>query len=349
MDLVLSDMAPNMTGDRQLSSRQRLMPLVSVTAQLLSSQSCCAGPEQPPSTPPMRFWIASILLLFAASPLAAQTTALAVNSDAAENPDRLLRVDLGNGQSTVVANFASPLSGSNAILGDIEGLAFDASGTLYAIDDDTKTLLTINPTTGSGQIISNGNLRIGNTRLPAAPQDPSITFTCDGDLLLSTGVGRSLFRVNPGNAQTELVGTAGSLGVEITDLAASIQGVYGLGVDSLYRIDTSRGTAQQIGSYGGISFPIGGGMAFDSSGQLWAVADRGPNTPSALYRIDHNTGRATAVGLTAAGIESLAIGPAPCAPAGPVGVPVPLGGIWSLPLFGLLLLAGIGALRFSRA
>lgn len=298
----------------------------------------------------MRLWIASILLILAASPLAAQPTALAVNSDAAENPDRLLRIDLGNGQSTVVANFATPLSGSSAILGDIEGLTFDASGTLYAIDDDTKTLLTINPVTGSGQIIANGNLRIGNTRLPAAPQDPSIAFSCDGELLLSTGVGRSLFRVNPSNAQTELIGSTGGLGAEITDLAASIQGLYGLGVESLYRIDSSRGTAQAIGSYGGgISFPIGGGLAFDSSGQLWAVADRGPNTPSMLYRIDHNTGRATAAGMTAAGIESLAIGPAPCAPAGPVGVPVPLGGRWSLPLFGLLLLIGAGALRFSRA
>ncbi len=298
----------------------------------------------------MRLWTLAIALLLVASPLAAQPMVFAVNSDAAENPDRLLRVDLGNGQTSVIANFATPLSGNAATLGDIEGLAFDGSGTLYAIDDDTKTLLTINPTTGSGQIIANGNLRIGNTRLPAAPQDPGITFTCDGEMLLVTGVGRSLFRVNPANAQTDLIGTAGSLGVEITDLAASIQGIFGLGVEGLYRIDSSRGTAQLVGNYGtGISFPVGGGLAFDSNGQLWAIADRGPIMPSAIYRIDRNTGRATAAGTTSPGIESLAIGPAPCAPAEPVGIPVPLGGFWSLPLIGLLLVLGVGALRFSRA
>lgn len=289
-------------------------------------------------------------LLLMASPLAAQPLALAVNSDAAENPDRLLRIDLSSGQASVVANFATPVSGSTAVLGDIEGLAFDANGTLYAIDDDTKTLLTINPVTGSGQLIANGALRIGNTRLPAAPQDPSITFTCEGEMLLATGVGRSLFRVNPSNAQTELIGTAGALGVEITDIAASIQGVFGLGVDGLYRIDAARGTAQLIGQYGaGITIPLGGGLAFDGEGQLWAVADRGPSLPSALYRLDRNTGRATLAGTTTPGIESLAIGPAPCAPAGPVGVPVPLGGRWSLPLIALMLIVGLGTLRFSRA
>lgn len=298
----------------------------------------------------MRLWSLATVLLLAASPLAAQPMAFAVNSDAADAPDRLLRVDLGNGQSSVLANFATQQTGSAAVLGDIEGLSFDANGSLFAIDDDTKTLFTINPSTGSAQLIANGNLRIGNTRLPAAPQDPSITFSCDGELLLAAGITRSLFRLNPATGQTELIGAAGSLGVEITDLAASIHGVFGLGVDGLHRIDPTRATATLIGSYGsGISFATGGGLAIDSEGQLWAIADRGPTQPSALYRIDRNSGRATAAGTAAPGIESLAIGPAPCAPAAPVGVPVPLGGLWTLPLIGLLLLAGATALRFSRA
>lgn len=297
----------------------------------------------------MRLWILVIALLFAASPLAAQPLAFAVSSDAAENPDRLQRVDLGSGQASVIANFATQQSGSSTF-GDIEGLTFDASGTLYAVDDDTKTLFTINPATGSAQLIANGTLRIGNTRLPAAPQDPGITFTCDGELLLTTGITRSMYRVNPATGQADLLGAVGGLGAEITDLAAAIHGVYGLGVDGLFRIDATRGTATLIGNYGaGVSFASGGGLAFDADGQLWAVADRGPAAASALYRIDRNTGRATAAGSTVPGVESLAIGPAPCAPAGPVGVPVPLGGAWSLGLLGLLLVAGLSAGRFSRA
>lgn len=296
----------------------------------------------------MRFWSLVIALLLAAGPLAAQPMALAVNSDAAEAPDRLQRVDLSTGQATLVANFASQ-PGGNTTFGDIEGLSYDAGGVLYAIDDDTKTLFTVNPTTGSAQLIANGALRIGNTRLPAAPQDPGITFSCDGELLLATGITRSLYRVNPGTGQADLIGSVGSLGAEITDLASAIHGVYGLGADGLYRIDPSRGTAALIGSYGGgVSFASGGGLAFDGEGQLWAVADRGPSTPSALFRIDRLTGRASAAGTTLPGIESLAIGPAPCAPAGPVGVPVPVGGLWSLLLTGLLLAAGLGAGRFSR-
>lgn len=297
----------------------------------------------------MRFWSLAIALMLAAGPLAAQPLAFAVNSDAAENPDRLQRVDLSSGQASVLANFATQPGGSTTF-GDIEGLSFDAGGTLYAIDDDTKTLFTINPATGSAQLIANGNLRIGNTRLPAAPQDPGITFSCDGDLLLATGITRSLFRINPGTGQTDPIGNAGGLGAEITDLAAAIHGVYGLGVDGLYRIDTTRGTAALIGAYGGgVSFASGGGLAFDAEGQLWAVADRGPTTPSAVYRIDRHTGRASAAGTTVPGIDSLAIGPAPCAPAGPVGVPVPVGGLWSFGLLGFLLAAGLSAVRFSRA
>lgn len=297
----------------------------------------------------MRFWNLAIALMLTASPLAAQPLALAVNSDAAESPDRLQRVDLSTGQATVLANFAIQ-QGGNTTFGDIEGLAYDATGVLYAIDDDTKTLFSINSATGGAQLIANGNLRIGNTRLPAAPQDPGIAFSCDGELLLAAGITRSLYRVNPVTGQTDLIGSSGGLGVEITDLAASAQGVFGLGAEGLYRVDAARGTAALIGGYGsGVNFATGGGLAFDGEGQLWAVGDRGPTLPSALYRIDRNTGRATPAGTTIPGIESLAIGPAPCAPAGPIGVPVPLGGVWSLGLIGLLLAAGLSAGRFSRA
>lgn len=294
--------------------------------------------------------LAAILALCATCWVYAGPIALTVNSDAGDSADRLLRIDLADGRTlATVANFMPPGNGQR--FGDIEGLAFDRDGLLYAIDDDTKSLITVSTTSGAVQLV--GSSQLGNTRLAAAPLDPSIAFACTGELLLAGATNRSLYRVNLSTGTADLLGAAGGLGVELTDIAASIGGVYGLGETGLYKINMATFRAELIGSYGSnVNFSLGGGMAFDETGALWAVADRGLTAGSSIYRLNTSTGAATLAGLAAPGLESLAIGPSPCTstitgPATPVEVPT-LSPIGWFGLALLLLFAGRFSMGFSR-
>ena len=121
---------------------------------------------------------------------------------------------------------------------------------------------------------------------------------------------------------TTLIGLEGSLVIKISALAAYGNPVklYGLGngidgkgnVDTpnLYAINTANGVATEIGPLG----PLVGdyseaGLAFDGTGQLWAIVDRRQlQFPSQVMRINTSTGAATDVHNTIeAGFESLAI------------------------------------------
>lgn len=287
----------------------------------------------------------SIAWLFLGALLSAAAQAipsgLVVSADSPDDneADRLFEVDLGTGQSESRGALARAYE-------DVEGLAFDAAGTLYGIDDATKTLLQIDTRTGATTIP--GRLT-GNTRLPASLaeiDDPGLTFTCDGRLLLSSTRGK-LFKLSPDDGVAAQVGSGTTMVTGITDLAAYGDGVFGLGRTGLHRIDPDSGTSTLIGDYGlGVQFNGGGGLAFDDAGVLWAIADRSPAGASAVYRIEPTTGVATAAGTVAVkGIDSLTIGPTHCGPAvvtGTVVTAVPATGpigLWAV--LALMALSGL--------
>ena len=291
----------------------------------------------------------SIAWLFLGALLSAATQAipsgLVVSADSPDDneADRLFEVDLGTGQSESRGALARAYE-------DVEGLAFDAAGTLYGIDDATKTLLQIDPRTGATTIP--GRLT-GNTRLTASLSeidDPGLTFTCGGQLLLSSTRGK-LYEVRPDDGVATQIGSGTTMVTGITDLAAYGDGVFGLGRTGLYRIDPDSGTSALVGEYGhGVQFTGGGGLAFDDAGVLWAIADRSPAGASAVYRIEPTTGVATAAGTVAVkGIDSLTIGPTHCGPVitGTVVTAVPSAGrmgLWAV--LALMGLTGLLSLRW---
>ena len=129
--------------------------------------------------------------------------------------------------------------------------------------------------------------------------------------------------------------------------------MFGLGETGLYSINLSNGQSTLVGAFGaGINFSEGGGLASDSTGQLWAVAERrntqGQLQPSQFYRINSENGAATlASNSTVLGIESLAIGVPNCTVLGTQTlVSVPSLNTWSA----LLLMLGLGwfAVRFGK-
>jgi hypothetical protein len=258
----------------------------------------------------------TILLTLLSASLAAAPIAYSINSDSGTvDEDSLYRIDLATGASTRVASLTPEKL-------DVEGLAFAPDGTLYAIDDESLTLFTLDPNTavaGTPKLISGLSVRSQN--------DFGMTFGCDGTLYITSVAEKTLFRLELTGAATPI----GPLGVNISAIAAygNPTRLYGLGngldgdqvTDSpgLYQIDIDTGAASLIGKFSAAVLPYTeGGLDFDEAGMLWGVTDRRipDNAPSQVMRIDTQTAAVSENRiLNEIGFESLAIAsPGGCDP-----------------------------------
>lgn len=246
---------------------------------------------------------------------------------------------------------------------DTEGLAIAPDGTLWGIDDASRTLFPINTLSGSIKFYE----EISLVGFPSGGQnDFGMTFSCDNSLYVTSVITRTLYRLNMDGTR-EVVGAEGALGQNISAIAAigTPTRLYGLGngqfqdgtTDSpnLYSIDVTTGVATRIGPLGPAAGEYNqGGMAFASDGTLWAITDRRiinnsiANESSQILRIDISTGTATMVSTTGeVGFESLAIArPSACGLNGddyPVITTLSPGGLL-LAIF-ILMLTGMAVLR----
>jgi len=309
-----------------------------------------------------------LVLVLPFTSIGAAPIAYSVNSDSpdANFADHLYSIDLATGVATRIGEVRALEPNINS---DIEGLAFDTNGRLFGADDADETLLTLN--LGSGQATSvNGSTF--NLQLSQANYDFGLTFTCDGSLLMVADQPRSLFEVDDAIGQSTLRGVNGSLAAPISGIAAFGDLVYGIGQGSddgvtplspnLYLIDPVTGTASLIGPLGNAVSPYrDAGLAFDSSGGLWAITDRrdinAQDLASQVLSINTATGEASLVSEIpvtdgAVGFESLAIAaPAGCSrPPNTFGVNpegVPSLDQWALLLL-IMLLGGIGFRRLRQ-
>jgi len=297
-------------------------------------------------------------------------TAYSVNSDSgSSNQDSLYEIDLATGNDQHKGKLISVQEIYDHT--DTEGLAFANDGTLWGMDDDTRTLFQINKDTGAINIQSVIPINI----FPQGGRnDFGMTFSCDNSLYVTSVITRTLYRLDlEGNS--EIVGGLGNLGENISAIAAIGDNpvlLYGLGngefqngdTDSpnLYSIDVDTGMANLIGPLGdAVGEYAQAGLGFDDDGSLWGITDRrivnetDVNLPSQIIRIDVDSGTATWVSDTnEVGFESLAVArPALCnIYSGPDGdyygdySPIPTLNLTGrlLAIF-VLLLAGIGILR----
>ena len=261
-----------------------------------------------------------LALLLVQTIACAQPFGFAVNSrgyGAEEDIFVLWRVNLSSGQTERI--------GQTDFL-DMEGLALAPDGTLYGADDESKTLVKVNTTSGFSEPV--GKLRNNMGIALAQAMDFGMTFTCSGELLVSSDTQQSLFRASLENGRLERIGETGSLEAPITDIASWGDALYGIGqglagadgkftTDSpnLYRIDPVSATAELIGPLGEAVLPYANaGLAFDDTGTLWAITDRRangvPDIESEILRIALETGRAEkSSDANQVGFESLAIAP----------------------------------------
>ena len=258
------------------------------------------------------------LLSTVSASLAAAPVGYTVNSDSLSDMvyDSLYRIDLATGQSTRLGRVIS----LDQVRTDVEGLAFALDGTLYGMDDDYLKLFPIN--IDNGRVITSNEVSLSG--LPGGGgNDFGTSFACDGNLYMTSGKTKSLYKVALNGVATR-IGSEGSLGTTISALAAwgnPVQ-LYGLGLGSLasadpgnlYSIDPTTGVATLLGPVGGAAAPFAqAGLAFDNSGLLWAITDRTQSLnpmPSQILQLNTNNGAATLVSTSdVEGFESLAISP----------------------------------------
>ena len=268
----------------------------------------------------IRYTLFMVVALFAINANAAPM-AYSVNSDSVTG-DKLYLIDLATGNDQLRGSLFTGIEDRT----DTEGLAFSPGpiSRLWGIDDDSGTLFPINPENGA--IDYNEEILLPLEFQSGGGNDFGMTFACDNSLFFTSVKSQTLYRRDPGGSIV-VVGSAGSLGVNISAIAAlgNPTKLYGLGngqylsgeTDSpnLYGIDLTTGKALRIGSLGepGEFKYNQAGMSFDNVGGLWAITDRSQidNQKSQILSIDVVTGTATLVATTLneVGYESLAISP----------------------------------------
>jgi sugar lactone lactonase YvrE len=272
------------------------------------------------STLPLRCVLLAVTLA-ASTLLCAQPYGYSINSRGDFNDNArvfaLWRINLGDGDAEYIG-----WTGRGDFI-DIEGLAFSPDERLFGADDNMNTLVRIGTNTGNAIAVGG---TVGNTGIPIGTNmDFGMTFTCEGELLVSSAATSELFRADVDSGALERIG---DMGVQIVDLATIGDVIYGIGLGTdrngspvapnLYRVDPASGRVELVGALGEQARPYNqAGLAADADGQLWAITDRNrvfgdsdtEARPSDILRIDPDTGRAVRVAETIVGIESLAITP----------------------------------------
>jgi len=260
--------------------------------------------------------ITACMLLFACACVQAQPFGFVVNSDGVDpgmSPDTLYRINLATGEAVSI--------GATGFQ-DIEALAFDENGQLYGVDDASNTLLRMDAFSGAGIRVGGSENNLG---LNASTSfDFGMTFVCGSTQpLLTSDTTNQVFLLDlADNGRALEVGSFGD--VSLTGLASAvIDGefrIYGIGSGNinpgLYQIDPESLQTSLVSPLAAAASYNDAGLAFDASGNLWAITDRtavnGQNSASQILSIDLNSGAASIVAETFTGIESLAISALDC-------------------------------------
>ena len=270
--------------------------------------------------------------------------------------DTLYRIDLDSQTATRIG--AAGYVG-NQLIGSIGGLSYSSDGELYAISGTLNALTRVDPASGAASVV--GSLGLAGQGDPQRQDalDLGMTFGCDGSLFLVSAYAGKLWKVDPSNAATTLIGSTNGTITGLVARGNQLFGAGGKGDNHFYRIDPDTGVTTLIGSYG----PAASGwiasvsMSFDDAGTLWAVFNYVPPAPgstsvpewSDLGTIDPETGVVTIVGpitgpdaLREVGMRGFAIGPPRCTAGTPLVTSAPVGTPPWLIVLGLVMIGAAG-------
>lgn len=304
----------------------------------------------------------SLVCLVAAGMLASSATV----ADAGEVAygaayDTLYSVDIA---SHTAAEIGSAGTYGGVQIVNLSGLSISSDNVMFAVAGGLGALTRIDPATGHATPVGSFGLSGQGDPQHNDALDLSMTFDCDGTLMLVSAYANKLWTVNPSNGATTLIGPTGHTITGIVAHGNVVYGAGGRGDNGFYRIDTQTGAATEIGNFGDSRWINSVSMSYDDAGVLWAAINYVPPAPgtdtvadwSDLARIDESTGKITFVGpitgpesLLQIGMKGFAIGPPRCtlgsvpAAAAPVGTPP-----WLLALAALIVALGAVSLRRRR-
>jgi hypothetical protein len=247
---------------------------------------------------------------------------------------------------------------------NLSGLSISSDNVMFAVAGGLGALTRIDPATGHATPVGSFGLSGQGDPQHNDALDLSMTFDCDGTLMLVSAYANKLWTVNPSNGATTLIGPTGHTITGIVAHGNVVYGAGGRGDNGFYRIDAQSGAATEIGNFGDSRWINSVSMSYDAAGVLWAAINYVPPAPgsdtvadwSDLARIDESTGKITFIGpitgpesLLQIGMKGFAIGPPRCtlgsvpAAAAPVGSPP-----WLLALAALIVALGAFSLRRRR-
>jgi hypothetical protein len=304
----------------------------------------------------------SLVCLVAAGMLASSATVAGADEVAyGAAYDTLYSIDIA---SHTAAEIGAAGSYGGVPIVNLSGLSFSPDNVLFAVAGGLGALTRIDPATGHATPVGSFGLSGQGDPQHNDALDLSMTFDCDGTLMLVSAYANKVWTVNPSTGATTLIGPTGHTITGIVAHGNVVYGAGGRGDNGFYRIDTQTGAATEIGNFGDSRWINSVSMSYDDAGVLWAAINYVPPAPgtdsvadwSDLARIDESTGKITFVGpitgpesLLQIGMKGFAIGPPRCAlgslpaAAAPVGTPP-----WLLALAALIVALGAFSLRRRR-
>ncbi len=225
-------------------------------------------------------------LLFSFMTSNANTAPIGFGVDGDTTDSTFYSIDFATGTGTTIGGVGG------VGFSDVEALSFFGN-TLYAIDDSTNQLITINTTTGAGTAVG---------ALGVSVSGPGLAISASGDAFMGDRSGNDLWTVNLGTGAATLLN--GSIGADLDGLTFLGNTLYGVdpGNDSLYTVNTTTGVASLVGA-GGTLTGLSTESALTTDGTwLYAGDDDGD-----YFRINPNTGTATMITTNGTDVEGLAI------------------------------------------
>ncbi len=229
--------------------------------------------------------------------------ALAAAAPAATGQTRVFGYDIRNARTfrSTLPGFVNNFTGLATDIRPLYGVDMDASGsTIYAIDDNMRSIHTISKTTGV--VTTSGTPLLGVPNTPATRVSGLAAHPGTGGWALSLLVSTSATNIYVGNVETGSFSVAGTLqGLSLIDIAYDAQGrLFGLNLNDggLYRITVTPTTSATLIGIVDNTIAFAQGMDFDwSTNQLYAALYSGSGL-GRLVEIDTMTGAPLTVAST---------------------------------------------------
>ena len=237
---------------------------------------------------------------------------------------RLFAVDGARGNPATLYQLNKATGAVIAVVGPtgfrhVTAIDFDpTTGVLYAIDNDTDQLLTLNTTTGAGTVVATVAWPDEGCNF-GFNQVPDMSFDSQGNLYAwREPCDDDLYRIDKVTGVATFVGDAALSTAEVGLAFDSHDNLYMKSYQDVWRIDTNTGAATFVA---GFPFSATSNIAaFDENDVLY-TGSRGGGSP--LMTLDLNTGALTVVGntgirqLSAIAFERIANQPPVCTAASP--------------------------------